>query len=233
MAKPQGQTEQWEQRRGVTMHDQHGREYAVEMDIRTMGTVGPITPRNFRQPIPTPAKYLAPVKGQLGRVHIDYDTWKRDILLSEGSRATKLRTLAEKMYGNAFAQVLKDPPGELLYKLGAGPVPIEFIMAMESGQSPWALGLRRPNGQPYPKPKWVTPDLEARMNAALHTVWSGFDGADSLPVAEAGQFADDPVEDVADELVEEEEEEVEEAFVPVGVAAEAPQKRRPGRPRKS
>jgi hypothetical protein len=96
MAKPAGELEQWETRRGITMRDQHGREYTAEMDIRTMGTVGPITPRNFRQPIPTPAQYLAPVKDQLGVVRIDYDKWKRDLMMAEGTRVTKLRGLGRE-----------------------------------------------------------------------------------------------------------------------------------------
>jgi hypothetical protein len=244
MAKPAGELEQWETRRGVTMRDQHGREYTAEMDIRTMGTVGPITPRNFRQPIPTPAQYLAPVKDQLGVVRIDYDKWKRDLMMAEGARITKLRGLAEKMYGNAFATVLKDPPGELLFKLGAGPLPVEFVMAMEAGKSPWALGLRRPNGQPYPKPSWVTKELEARMAAALNTVWSGFDSATELPVAAEGQFEDEPVEDEVMDVVEEVEEEIVDELPSLTVTGAGygtvgrtqvvvPAKRGPGRPRKN
>lgn len=228
------------------MRDQHGREYSAEMDKRTMSPVGPITPRNFRQPIPTPAKYIAPVKGQLGMIQIDYDGWKRDILLAEGSRVTKLRDLAEKMYGNAFATVLKDPPGELLHKLGAGPLPIEFVMAMEAGRSPWALGIFRANGQPYPKPQWLTAELEARMNSALNTVWNSFDSATAaLPVAQPGEFTDDPFEEpesVAASWEDAEEEIVDE--LPVAVVGAGygtigkpqvvvPAKRGPGRPRKN
>lgn len=241
MAKPQGEQEQWEKRRSIVARDQHGREYHCEVDKDTMGYVGIPTPKNFRSPIPIPNKHFKQVKGELGRFYIDYNGWKRDILTAEAGRTVRMRQLAEKMYGNAFSTVLKDPPGDLLYKLGAGPLPIEFVMAMEAGKSPWALGLRRADGSYYPVPKWVTPDLKSRMDEALHSVWSGDAGiGNDLPVALEGQFEDEPVADepvVAETIFQDEDVEDEGPFSFAGVSKEPdvviPAKRPRGRPRKS
>lgn len=248
MAKPAGEREQWETRTSVTMTDQHGREYSCEMDKETMNPVGIPTPRNFRQPVPTPSKYLNPVKGRLGQLFVNYTEWKRDILAAEQARTIRLRQLAEKTYGNAAPKMLEDPPGDLLYKLGHGPIPIEFVMAMEAGKSPWALGLRRPDGRYYPKPKWVTEDLEKRKDLALSQAWSGEGMGGDLPMAAPGQFEDEPVEydDIPFALADEDEivdELPAEAMVGAGygsigsqqviAVADAPAKRGRGRPRKN
>ena len=241
MAKPSGEREQWETRTSVTMTDQHEREYSCEMDKETMNPVGIPTPRNFRQPVPTPSKYLNPVKGRLGRLYINYTEWKRDILAAEQARTIRLREMAEKTYGNAAPKMLEDPPGDLLYKLGHGPVPIEFVLAMESGQSKWALGLRKPDGSYYKTPGWVTEDLQKRKDLALSQVWSGEGLAGALPMAKDGQFADDEEDETPTFIGFAGEEEEEEADLPVlagangtefVVTAPAPVKRGPGRPRK-
>lgn len=241
MAKPQGEQEQWERRRSITARDQHGREYHCEVDKDTMGYVGLPTPKNFRSPIPVPNKHFKQVKGELGRFHIDYPNWKRDLMLAESARTVRMRQLAEKMYGNAFSTMLKDPPGDLLYKLGAAPVPIEFVMAMEAGKSPWALGLRQKNREYHPIPKWVTPDLKQRMDEALSTGWTGAAWADAdLPVALDGQFEDEPVasgDDEPDAIFQDEEIVDEAPFAIAGAGREAdvviPVERGRGRPRKN
>ena len=192
MARETGTREQWERRRSQILIDQHGREYSAEIDTEALAPVGPIMPRNFKQPVPTPTKYLDPNPNRMNEVRVNYAAWKRDIAAGEYARTLKMRKLAEEMYGSQFGKAMQDPPPELLAKVGPGPLPMEFVLAMESGQSKWALGFRKPDGSYYPKPSWVTPDLETRMLNALRQVWSydeSFAGA--LPTAEPGQFADD------------------------------------------
>lgn len=223
------------------MRDQHGRQYDAELDKDTLMPVGLPTPRGFRQPVPTPSKYLNPVKDRVGELYIDYDSWKRDLLAAEQARTIRLRQLAEKSYGSAAPKMLEDPPGDLLYKLGHGPVPIEFVLAMESGQSKWALGLRRADGSFYPTPKWATDELMRRKNLALSQAWNSTGPDAGLPVARDGEFADDEGDETVDNgptfTFSDEEEEVE---VPIAVGARgfeaviaAPVKRSPGRPRKN
>ncbi len=250
MAVPSGQREQWQRRTTQFFTDQHGREYVAEVDKETLAPVGMIVPRNFKQPVPTPSKYLNPVKGRMGVVRIDYDGWKRDLLAASNAYTRKLNKEAQDLYGAAFATMLDKNPPELLARVGSGPLPIEFVLAMEAGKSPWALGLRKADGGYYPKPKWVTPGLEARMLDALKTVWSAdeaFSGA--LPVAAAGQFEDEAEVEApfvaADVDTFEDEDEAPVAYVKpmdapgadfghVGqpVVAVLPEKRGPGRPRK-
>jgi len=240
MARQSGQREQWEKRRSQILVDQHGREYSAEVDTDALAPVGPIMPRNFKQPVPTPSKYVEPVRGRMNEVRINYEAWKRDIAAGEYARTLKMRKLAEDMYGSQFGKAMQDPPPELLAKVGPGPLPIECVMAMESGQSKWALGLRKPDGSYYPKPKWVTGDIEERMLSALRQIWSYDEAfAGGLPVAAPGQFADDEEDEAVETPVmafaDEEPELVTVANdrpdpVPVG---DFIPKRGPGRPRKN
>ena len=244
MARQQGTREQWEARRSQILIDQHGREYSAEIDTDALAPVGPIMPRNFKQPVPTPSKYIKPIPGRLNEIKIDYEAWKRDVAAGEYVRTLKMRKLAEDMYGSQFGNAMKDPPPELLAKVGPGPIPIEFVLAMESGQSKWALGLRKADGSYYPKPKWVTPELEDRLLASLKQVWSGEEAfLGGLPSANPGQFVDDEEETVESavsafaDAMEDEEEPVLVA-VPSNIPAPVPvgdfiPKRPPGRPRKN
>lgn len=236
MAKPQGEREQWERRTGMIFVDQHGRKYSVEIDKEAMAPVSPLSPHDFKQPVPTPPKYLKIFPERLGYTEVDYQTWKRDLLAAGMARTTKMRKLAEDMYGAAFGKMMENPPPELLAKVGPGPIPIEFVLAMEAGKSPWALGLRKPGGGYYPKPKWVTPSLEEQLLSALRTTWSGDDAnwAD-LPVAQPGQFEDDEVLDAPIEAAVEapafvDEEEVVEFARPSFAPPPPPPPPRRGRP---
>lgn len=202
MAKPQGTREQHEMRTGGILTDQHGREYQVEIDRDSMAPCGPILPHGgWRQPIPTPSQYLKPDPKRFGKLFVDYPSWKRDLILAKNAYVTKMRHVAEKTYGSAFAQALQNPPGELIDKMGAGPLPVELVLAMENGKSPWALGLRRADKSFYPEPKWLTPELKAQWQAATHTIWHAFGGMQgNLPEAGRdgfGEFDDDATDDTA------------------------------------
>ena len=102
---------------------------------------------------------------------------------------------------------------------------------MKSGESKWALGMRKDDGSYYPRPKWVTDSMWERAQAALKQSWSvgdTFTGA--VPAFAAGTFTDEesPVAEAVEEtspFADEDEEEL--------AVAAAPVKRGPGRPKKS
>lgn len=184
--------QQHERRTSSIWTDQHGREWHCEIDISSQKPVSIPTPTNgFRQPIPTPEKYIKPHPKNFGRFVIDYPQWKMDILERDSEYTRSMIGLAEAMFGEKAPDALKAPPPSLMNKLGSRPLPVEFVMAMEAGNK-WALGLRKPDGSLYPKPAWVTEELERRWRAATRTVWGAGDAfGEGLPVAAKGQFYDE------------------------------------------
>lgn len=231
----QREKDQQLQRSTKIFEDQHGREWVVTLHNANMMPVGEKYLRQCRPPIPTPSKYVNVVPNRLGKLHIDYDNWIRDIGASNLWRRERMQQIAEKSYGTAFAAVLKDPPGELLAKLGSSPIPVEFVYAMKSGESKWALGIRKADGSYYPRPKWVTDDLWSQAQAALKQSWSSADAqGGAIETFASGTFSDEEelVAVVADEgsPFADDEEDAEPVFVKT---MDAPGTRRPGRPRKS
>lgn len=225
------------QRSTKVFEDQHGREWVVTLHNANLMPVGEMYLRQCRQPIPTPSKYVRIVPSKMGKLHVHYDEWIRDIMASRLYRRERLQQVAEKSYGSAFAAALKDPPGELLAKLGPEPIPVEFVHAMKSGESKWALGIRRSDGSFYPRPKWVSDEMWQRAQAALKQVWTSGDTATgSVDEFAAGTFADEedatiPVEAVASPFADEEGDD--EPVAAVAPPLPGAMKRPVGRPRKS
>ena len=227
----QREKDQQLQRSTKLFEDQHGREWVVTLHNANMMPVGEMYMQKCRQPIPTPSKYVRIVPKKMGKLHVHYDEWINDVMTSNLWRRERLQQVAEKSYGSAFAAVLKDPPGELLAKIGPEPIPVEFIHAMKSGESKWALGMRKDDGSYYPRPRWVTDSMWERAQSALKQSWSvgdTFTGA--VPAFAAGTFTDEesPVAEAVEEaspFADEDEEEL--------AVAAAPVKRGPGRPKKS
>lgn len=184
--------QQHERRQSSLWTDQHGREWHCEIDISSQRPVSIPTPTGgFKPPIATPEKYLKPHPKSFGRFVIDYAQWKMDLMERESERTRTLIGLAEAMFGEKAPSALEAPPPSLLNKVGAGPLPIEFVMAMEAGNK-WALGLRRTDGTLYPQPSWVTADLLRRWKAATRTVWSQNDAyGEGIPTATKNQFYDE------------------------------------------
>lgn len=246
MARNKDQDQQ--SRRTIAIYeDQHGREVVVFLHRETMTPVGPMFFRSCREPVPTPQKYMRIDPQRMGRVRILYDQWIADLRASQAWRSDRLMQVAEKMYGTVAATMMRDQPAELLAKLGPESVPVEFVYAMRSGESKWALGIRKPDGSFYPRPKWVTDVMFGKLEAALRQSWTADDEDVAVEDLFApGTFADDEPE--AAPVVDADEDEAP-AFLavtsdvvpPVTVipgtvtpaASEvAPVRRGPGRPRK-
>lgn len=203
MARNKDQDQQ--SRRTIAVYeDQHGREWVVFLHRETMTPVGPMFLRSCREPVPTPQKYVRIDPTRMGRIRVQYDQWINDLRASQAWRSDRLMQVAEKMYGTVAATMMRDQPAELLAKLGPESVPVEFVYAMRSGESKWALGMRRPDGSFYPRPKWVTDVMFGKLEAALRQSWTPDD--EDVAVADLfapGTFADDepdaPVTADADE----------------------------------
>jgi len=236
--------DQQKERSTVIMDDQHGREWVVTVHNKNRMPVGEMYLRSCRQPIPTPQKYVRVDPNRLSRLVIAYDEWISELLASNAMIRERLQSVAEKQYGVQAAAVLKNGvPAEILAKLGSAPIPVEFVYAMRSGESKWALGIRRADGSFYPRPKWVTDELWDRAQAALKQQWSanGFGG--TLETFDSGTFADEDDATVPVATQDADEEEVP-VFIKTmdapgadfgrigGIAPALPVKRGPGRPRK-
>jgi hypothetical protein len=193
--------QQHERRQSSTWVDQHGREFHCEIDIASQRPVSIPTPSGgWKPPIATPEKYVKPHPKSFGRFVIDYPQWKMDLLERESERTRSLVGLAEAMFGEKAPEALLRPPPSLIAKVGAQPLPIEFVLAMESGNK-WALGLRRPDGTLYPQPGWVTEDLLRRWKASTRTIWGASDmHGEGLRTAKKGEFYDDEGPESEDEM---------------------------------
>lgn len=224
MAKNFSESRQQHERRhpgGMQWLDQHGRAWQVEVDTVGMSAVGIPYLQSAIPPIDIPLKYVN--AGQFGKITIEYAAWKRDILAREEEITAGIAHHAQNLYGERASEAIERPTPAILRIVGPRPIPIEFVMAMEAGRSPWVLGLRREDGSLYPKPAWVTEELEERLKASRRRFLGGTN--DALPVAGLDEFADDPAPAV--EAAEEDTPFADDPLPPV--AAKRPR----GRPPKS
>lgn len=186
--------------RNMLWKDQHGRTWEMEVDPRTMSWTAPPILKDCRPPIPGAQHYLEHVVNEykepvMGQCYVNYPRWRKDILQRLLEWEDGLREVAKKMYPNSFGDALRDPPRDLLVEVGPGPIPVEFIEAMEAGNS-WALGKTQPNGQPFPRPRWVTESMLDRASALRRT--TGFRDVSRPTTFDATKYFDD--EEDADPL---------------------------------
>jgi hypothetical protein len=178
--------------------DQHGRKWEVEIDPAGMSWTAPPFLKSDR-PIPGAQHYLEHVKNEygeptMGKLYVNYPKWRRDLQQRLGEWEDSLRETAKKMFPNSFGEVLRDPPRDLLVEVGPGPLPVEFVEAMEAGNS-WALGRRKADGTFHPRPKWVTESMLDRATALRRT--TGYRLGTGRPAEfDAAKYLDD--EEVAD-----------------------------------
>lgn len=169
--------------------DDHGRMWRVEIDTVANAACGVPYLQDANPPIPIPLKYVN--CGKFGKVQLEYKAWKRDVLEREANIKDEIIVQARAMYAEKAQDAIDNPPPALMRQIGVRPIPLEFIMAMEAGQSPWVLGVRRADGSLHPRPTWVTDELWTRYLDTRKTVYSDTDNA--LPTAELGEFADAPL----------------------------------------
>ena len=127
-------------RAGTTYYDDFGRPYSVEMDRRTMASVGLPTPR-FRAPFYVPFQHLKERPDQLGRFFIDFDAWILEVRQAQDERGRQLQRLARDMAPNSVGDVLANPRQfpAIMVALGDEPLSDRFIRALRVGH-PWATG---------------------------------------------------------------------------------------------
>ena len=126
-------------RTSILGRDQHGREYDMVLELKTMSPTGPISPM-FEAPIIPPQKYLRHNRREPTRVYIDYDGWEAEVRQRHAEYQEDRRVTAVKMFGQQAHRALQDNPEELRMVVGDPPPPVERILAAKSGNR-WALGF--------------------------------------------------------------------------------------------
>lgn len=173
--------EQHKRRRNVIWRDQWGRAWDGEMDTETLAPVGaPPFLKSTTSPIDIPPHYVVAIPGEVGRLRVETGRWKQELRERRREHRLTLQEQARAMYPNNYGDMLANPPRALLEAVGPGPLPVEFIEAMEAGNQ-WVLGLRRADGRPYRRPPWATA-LWDSVVALKRALWSeGEDTDDGRP----------------------------------------------------
>ena len=148
---------------GMVFKDQYGREYDVEVDVKTKSWVAAPILRDARPPVDLPQNMLEPVvdkKGRVlfGQIYANYPKYRRAVLERRNEWLDTVAFVAKQMYPNNYGEMIANPTRALLLEVGPGPVALELLEAAEAGH-PWALGKRREDGSFHPRPKWATQDM--------------------------------------------------------------------------
>jgi hypothetical protein len=177
---------QYHRMRPAVFRDQHGRRWSAQVSTDTLSPCTPLTPVGWQAPYPMlmpDGKYLV-MGGAFGELVIDYDRWLRDLF--DGRRAYEQQVLewARKLYGGAAMEMIRKGDPDLQRVAGPGPMNPEFVRAMKSGANKWVLGIRRPDGTPYPVPTWAAEHL---WTLQVTETW---DGSDVDTSVDASRYAD-------------------------------------------
>lgn len=178
---------QYHRLRPALLRDQHGREWSCQLSTETLEPATPCTPVGWSAPHPylvPPAKYL--LRGRtFGTLEIDYDGWLRDIHQARREYEEQVMEWARKLYGGAALQAIRNKDADLRRMAGPGPMSPEFVRAMKSGASKWALGIKHPSGVPYPVPQWAASELDTLQ------VYETWDGSDVDTAVDPTRYQDD------------------------------------------
>lgn len=133
-------TGQPKDRSGQTLVDDFGRPWSVELDRRTMASVGLPIPA-FKAPFPIPYQHLKEKAGQLGRIFIDFEGWIAELRRAWSEMEAQIQVLARDLFPNEIANVISAPHDypALMRALGPAPLSERFVKALRAGH-PWATG---------------------------------------------------------------------------------------------
>lgn len=178
---------QYHRLRPAILRDQHAREWSCQLSTETLEPATPCTPVGWTAPHPylvPPAKYQRQGRS-FGTLEIDYDGWLRDIHQARREYEEQVMEWARKLYGGAALQAIKNRDADLRRMAGPGPMSPEFVRAMKSGASKWALGIKHPSGMTYPTPAWAASELDTLQ------VYETWDGSDVDTAVDAARYADE------------------------------------------
>jgi hypothetical protein len=211
---------QAERRRSEIWTDQHEREWAAEMDLKTGHPCTPLVPLGWKAPVLPPPQFLRFGSGR-GRpiVTIDYRAWEEHQGRLQATWEEEVRYQAARMFPNSWAREVQARNPLIMQEAGPPPYDVTFVRACADG-SRWALGLSKV------EPKWLTDDLKASLPKPRNL----------MPSQSKVSFFDDAepseAEDIADRMARASRfEDMDDDNEPT--AAPVPVRRGPGRPRKA
>lgn len=193
--------EQHTRRFGMKKKDRWGREWHCQVDRNAVRNrdnepsfahVGiPTLGGRYKPVVDIPPKYLKKQDPEEPTMmNVDLDLWERDLRAAAVHWQDAMRDWAKKMYPNTFGEALANPPAELLQVSGPMPLPVEFVHAMKAGNK-WVLGIPKPDGSYYPRPKWATDELMERYHALMQSYWSPGTENGELPRVDLSKYADE------------------------------------------
>lgn len=131
--------------------DQHGRQWETILDVTAKPKPGPTQPWNpygWDAPLVPDQKYLRWNAVEMGKLVIDYVSWKKDRRAADEEWLTELHIKATEMspsdggaslLGNSRTGLYEDASPALLRAAGKRRLPVEPVIAAEQGNS-WVLG---------------------------------------------------------------------------------------------
>lgn len=151
-------------RRTMIMRDQHGRRWSATVETETLAPVGELTPafdaKHHRPewgpaPIMPPPGVLVFSEDDVGFFRIDYEAWLEMVLGAWREYQESLTYYAQQLYGDAWYRAVKNPPSQLrnMVRRREPPNPDQVRACMQG--NPFALGLRKPNGELFARPAWA------------------------------------------------------------------------------
>ena len=148
---------QAERRRADLWTDQHGREWAAEMDLKTGHPCTPLRPLGWTAPILPPPMFMEFGTGR-GRpiTTINYAKWIEHQGALQAEHEANVRDIASRMFPNSWAREIQANNPLLVQEAGRPPYAVEFVQACAEGNR-WALGLSAK------RPGWVTDALFATI----------------------------------------------------------------------
>jgi hypothetical protein len=225
---------QAERRRTTIFTDQHGRDWSTEIEVEHGWPCVAMTPAGWRAPhasLVPPQKYMTFRPGRYSLVFIDYDAWIIDATDGNREYDQHLHEVAKMAFNSgAIAAIQRNDP-ELLKLAGPAPMAIQFIHAMKSGTSKWALGILKPDGTRYPMPPWAAPLFDSLKR--IETYGGSDANLDAFADMDFSDVEDDDAVERAERMAENDQyADLEDAVDPQAEPNWQPTKRGRGRPKK-
>jgi hypothetical protein len=152
--------------------DQHGRKWGADIENKTQAPCGPYSAR-FQAPWCPDQKYILLTDPSSAEITIDYDRMEMDFEQAATDFEYKQLAEARRLYKDRALQAIQEKDEALEMVVGTAPMSADVVRAARAG-NPWLLGLRKPDGSPFPMPEearvhFPEPDAGKKKRA----IWGG------------------------------------------------------------